>query len=316
PLEGLHHQAISMASTMALLLIAPVIMILMECGHTFGDGGMLVAALDAQASQENGAAASSSSTVVATSSSDLSFSGRLWHRRTSAGVEEPGTNDWDGSLATMDEQGKLHLTISRNAQGGWSCTEVLLPLTLGYGTYTVQTVQVSSPINGMHENVVLGLFTYADDPQSELSNPHREFDVEVAKWGVASDATNTQYAVQPYQLPGQRLRFTVAGQDSTTHTMPWSPSFVSWTSTSASSGAVLQTWSFESSPEVGAVPSPSSEVFHINLWLFRASLPQDHADVEVVIDSFSLTPLKAPGRKLLSLQRYPRHHRPRSASSP
>ncbi|GBG89362.1 hypothetical protein CBR_g49072 [Chara braunii] len=283
---------------MGLLLIAPVIMILVACGHPLRNGGMLATALDAQASQFAAAAASSSSTVGAASSSDLSFSGRLWHRRTSAGVEEPGPNHWDGSLATVDEQGKLHLTIFRNAQGGWSCAEV------------------SSPINGLHENVLLGLFTYADDAQSELSNPHREFDVEVAKWGVASDATNTQYAVQPYQLPGQRLRFTVAGQDSAIYTMTWSPSSVSWTSTSASSGAVLQTWSFESSPEVGAVPSPGSEVFHINLWLFEASLPQDHADVEVVIDSFSFTPLKAPGRKLLSLQRLRRHRGQRSASSP
>ncbi|GBG89366.1 hypothetical protein CBR_g49076 [Chara braunii] len=297
---------------MGLLLIAPVIMILVACGHPLGNGGMLATALDAQASQGAAAAASSSSTVGAASSSDLSFSGRLWHRRTSAGEEEPGPNRWDGSLATVDEQGKLHLTISRNAKGGWSCAEVLLPSSLGYGTYTVR---VSSPINGLHENVVLGLFTYADDAQRELSNPHREFDVEVAKWGVASDTTNTQYAVQPYQLPGQRLRFTVAGQDSTIHTMTWSPSSVSWTSTSASSGAVLQTWSFESSPEVGAVPSPGSEVFHINLWLFEASLPQHHADVEVVIDS-SFTPLKAPGRKLLSLQRLRRHRGQRSASSP
>ncbi|GBG89363.1 hypothetical protein CBR_g49073 [Chara braunii] len=303
----------SMVSTMALLLIAAVIMILMACGHTFGDGGMLVAALDAQASQENGAAAASSSTVIAASSSDLSFSGRLWHRRTSAGVEEPGPNHWDGRLATVDEQGKLHLTICRNAQGGWSCTEVLLASSLGYGTYTVQ---VSSPINGLHKNVMLGLFTYADDAQSELSNTHREFDVDVAKWGVASEATNIQYAIQPYQLPGQRLCFTVAGQDSTIHAMTWSPSSVSWTSTSSSSGVVLETWSFGSSPEVGAVPSPGGEVFHINLWLFGASLPEDRTDVEVVIHDFSFTPLKAPGRKLFSHQRYPRHHRPRSSSSP
>ncbi|GBG45437.1 hypothetical protein CBR_g78903, partial [Chara braunii] len=289
------------------------IMIRVACGHPLGNGAMLTTALDAQASQGAAAAASSSSTVGAASSSDLSFSERLWHRRTSAGVEEPGPNHWDGSLATVDEQGKLHLTISRNAQGGWSCAEVLLPSSLGYGTYTVQ---VSSPINSLHENVVLGLFTYADDAQSELSNPHREFDVEVAKWGVASDTTNTQYAVQPYQLPGQRLLFTVAGQDSTMHTMTWSPSSVSWTSTSASSGAVLQSWSFESSPEVGAVPPPGSEVFHINLWLFEASLPQDHADVEVVIDAFSFTPLKAPGQKLLSLQRLRRRRGQRSASFP
>ncbi|GBG78338.1 hypothetical protein CBR_g26367 [Chara braunii] len=270
---------------------------------------MIVTAYGAQASQ---AVASSSPTVAAASSSSVRFSGRDWNTRTSTEVEEPGPNHWDGSLATVDEQGKLHLKISKNGQGGWSCAEVFLPSSLGYGTYTVK---VSSPTNDLHENAVLGLFTYADVAQSELSNPHREFDVEVAKWGVASDITNTQYAVQPYQLPGQRLRFAVPGPEATVHAMTWSPNELSWTSTSASSSALLQSWSFESTPEVGAVPPPGTEVFHINLWLYEASLPQDHADVEIVIDSFSFEPLKAPSRKLLSLQLRSGRPRRRSPSS-
>ncbi|GBG78335.1 hypothetical protein CBR_g26364 [Chara braunii] len=277
---------------------------LMGCGHRLGDGGIIVTAYSAPPSQP---AAASSPTVAAAYSSSVRFSGRDWNTRTSTGVEEPGPNHWDGSLATVDEQGKLHLKISNNKEGGWSCAEVFLPSSLGYGTYTVR---VSSPTNDLHENVVFGLFTYADVAQSELSNPHREFDVEVAKWGVASDSTNTQYAVQPYQLPGQRLRFTVPGPEATVHAMTWSPNGLSWTSTSASSGALLQSWSFKSTTEVGAVPPPGTEVFHINLWLYEASLPEDHADVEIVVNSFSFQPLKTPSRKLLSLQ----HHRHRSAA--
>ncbi|GBG78337.1 hypothetical protein CBR_g26366 [Chara braunii] len=276
---------------------------LVGCGHPFG-GGTIVKAYGAPASQ---AAAASSPTVGAASSSTVRFSGRDWNTRTSTGVEEPGPNRWDGSLATVDEQGRLHLKISKNVQGGWSCADVFLPSSLGYGTYTVR---VSSATNDLHENVVFGLFTYADVAQSELSNPHREFDVE-----VASNITNTQYAVQPYQLPGQRLRFSVPGPDATIHAMTWSPNERSWTSTSASSGAHLQSRSFESTPEVGAVPPPGTEVFHINLWLYEASLPQDHADVEIVLDSFSFEPLKAPSRKLLSLQRHSGHRRRRSESS-
>ena len=60
--------------------------------------------------------------------------------------------------------------------GKWVCAEVVLQQTLGYGTYRFY---LDSPVDSLDPNVVLGLFTWNDDPAFN----NRELDIEFARWG-------------------------------------------------------------------------------------------------------------------------------------
>ncbi|MDQ4089270.1 MAG: hypothetical protein M3163_03045 [Actinomycetota bacterium] len=50
------------------------------------------------------------------------------------------------------------------------------------------------PGGRLDPNVVLGLFSWSDDPAYN----YREIDIEVARWGDVAGDTNAQYVVQPW----------------------------------------------------------------------------------------------------------------------
>ena len=52
--------------------------------------------------------------------------------------------------------------------------------------------EVQGPIGDLDPNVVLGLFTWSDDPAYD----HRELDIELARWGNPL-APNGQFRLQP-----------------------------------------------------------------------------------------------------------------------
>src|SRR5437773_1501268 len=83
---------------------------------------------------------------------------------------------------------RLHLKITHSG-GTWQCAEINSERTLGYGKYIFQ---LDSPPD-FDPNVVLGLFTWSDN--NAFNN--REIDIEIARWGDASDLTNAQFVVQP-----------------------------------------------------------------------------------------------------------------------
>jgi hypothetical protein len=75
----------------------------------------------------------------------------------------------------VDNEGHLHLRIDHR-DDRWSCAEVISTRSFGYGTYRFD---LDSHIDCLDPQVVLGLFTWNDDP----SYNHREIDIEVARWG-------------------------------------------------------------------------------------------------------------------------------------
>jgi hypothetical protein len=207
----------------------------------------------------------------------LSFSGYTWDVKSSAGQVGPGPNYFsDGNENVwVDPTGRLHLKIT-SANGRWYCAEVVNQESLGRGVYAWT---LESPVDRFDPNVVLGLFTWNDEP----TNNHRELDVEFARWGDGADPTNGQFVVQPYDHLGALLRITQpAGVASSRHGFTWGATSVEF----SSSSAAPRTWSYRGND----VPQPGGEHVRMNLWLFGGATPTDGQEIEVVISRFDFRP--------------------------
>lgn len=206
----------------------------------------------------------------------IEFSGYTWQVKSSAGAVGPGPNVFSDSTSGVwvDGSGRLHLKITYS-KGRWRCAEVINTQSLGLGRYTFE---LDSRVDGLDPNVVLGLFTWSDDP----AYANRELDIEFSRWGNAADPTNGQYVVQPYDGAGHLLRVTQAAVASSTHSFDWEPGSVAF----AGSAAAPSAWTYAGAD----VPPPGSEHARMNLWLFRGAPPTDGRAVEVVVKRFSFTP--------------------------
>jgi hypothetical protein len=207
----------------------------------------------------------------------ISFAGYSWAVKSSAGKVGPGPNYFSSSPSNVwvDSAG-LHMKITRSG-GRWYSAEVILQRNLGYGTYRWT---LGSSVGSLDRNVVLGLFTW-DDANTDN---HRELDVEVAKWGNASDPTNAQYVVQPYDAAGHLVRWTQPTTAPTSQAFTWTPSSVAFETKAGAS--TIQSWTFTGS----GVPRPGGENARINLWLYQGRAPANGQPVEVVISNFEFIP--------------------------
>jgi hypothetical protein len=217
--------------------------------------------------------------------------GRLWHVKDSGGaLWGPGPNVWSDAPGNVrvDGDDRLHLRIDRQ-QGRWRCAEVTditadpAVSTPGFGTYRFQ---VAGRLDQLDANIVLGLFTWDDDPAS-AALAHREIDFEAARWGNAADPTNAQYVVQPWDATDHLLRFTIpAGDTPTTHEFTWLPDrvdFRSWVGVSTepqTPGDLIASYSYEG-PDVP--PAGGTEHVHLNLWLVSGDAPTNGQPAEVVL---------------------------------
>ena len=114
----------------------------------------------------------------------------------------------------MDSQGNLHLRVT-NRSNEWQCAEVVTDRTFGYGSYRFE---LGSVVDDLNPSVVLGLFTWSDDP----AYTHREIDIECGRWADPGDVHNSQFVVQPWNLAGHLVRYTVpAGLTNSTHLFTW-----------------------------------------------------------------------------------------------
>lgn len=208
--------------------------------------------------------------------STISFSGHDWTVKDHSRKIGPGPNFFSASNVSVID-GQLHLRIAQSGRK-WTTAEVILNGSFGYGTYTWTIA--SAP--DFDPNVVLGMFTWNDDP----AYAHREIDVEFARWGNAADPTNAQYVVQPWDAPDHDHRWTQEpGLTGTVHSFTWAEGRVEFESRTAT-GTLLASYAYDGAD----VPIPGGENPRINLWLFRGSAPTDGQPVEVVFDSFVYAP--------------------------
>jgi hypothetical protein len=235
-----------------------------------GDGILAIARVDGDTSRH---------AVHAT----LNFSGYDWIVRAAPSGRGGVENNFDPKNAFTDPDGALHLRIS-GPPGGWTCAEVNLTRSLGYGTYRFVVRDTSK----LDPAAVFGIFTW--DGAAAAEN-HRELDIEVSRW---SDPTgkDTQYVVQPFYAPANVERFT-SPPGVLTHSFHWEPGKATFTTVRGSEAGVAAN---NKHPEpvaehvfTSGVPSPGSESVHINLYVAgrRGTLENG---TEVVIEKFEYLP--------------------------
>jgi hypothetical protein len=175
----------------------------------------------------------------------------------------------------IDAQGFLHLRIAHSADG-WTCAEMNLSRSLGYGSYSF--VERGGP--ALEPGTVLGLFTY---DHSGVGSGHREIDIELSQWGDPA-IKNAQFVIQPYNVPANVFRYVSPAGPTHTHSFRWEAGRVSF-KTVESSGRVVAEHAFTS-----GIPSPGLETVHLNLYIYgRARIPQKNG-AEVVIEKFQYLP--------------------------
>src|SRR5579859_1018380 len=120
----------------------------------------------------------------------LHFSGYDWEVRTISADRGGMNNLYDADNAWTDASGALHLRITKKGDR-WSCAELELTRSLGYGTYIV----VVRDTTRLEPAAVLSLNTFDDWGGDQH---YRELDIEFGRWGDAASKSNAQYGLQPF----------------------------------------------------------------------------------------------------------------------
>jgi hypothetical protein len=210
----------------------------------------------------------------------LHFSGYDWKVRTIASDRGGLNNLYDGDNAWTDSTGAMHLRIRKTA-GRWSCAEVVLTRSLGYGTYIV-VVQDTSHIEPA---AVLGLTTFDDWGGDQH---YREMDVEMSKWGDAESPNNAQYGIQPFFVPGNVVPFK-APSGTLTHSLHWESGRASFKTVQGSS-MQLGTPVVAEHVFTSGVPTPGQETFQFLFYVVASDKSPLQKDHEVVIEKFEYLP--------------------------
>jgi len=210
----------------------------------------------------------------------LQFGGYEWRVRTISSDRGGLNNLYGGDNAWTDPSGALHLGIKKNA-GRWSCAELKLTQSLGYGTYTVVVRDTAH----LEPAAVLSMTTFDDDGGDQH---YREMDVEMGRAGDATNKDNAQYVVQPFYVPGNVASFT-APAGILTHSMHWESGRVSFRTvlgSSLQSGAPLVSEHVFTS----GVPSRGKEVLQLLFYVVASDKSPLQKEQEVVIEKFEYLP--------------------------
>ncbi len=211
----------------------------------------------------------------------IDFSGFTWRVRWKPSDRGGTSNPYDPKNVYTDAAGALHLQIVQRNQR-WSCSEVNLTRSLGYGTYTF-TVEDTSKLDPA---AVFGIFTwdYSTDEQN-----NREFDIDITRWGER-DNKNAEYVLQPSIVPSNISRF-IAPAGRLKHTIVWESGRVTMTSARASAShgeppAFKRVFTSE-------VPSPGSESVRMTFYVYSNRKRRAfgaRTGAEVIVDHFQYQP--------------------------
>jgi hypothetical protein len=204
----------------------------------------------------------------------LQFSGYDWHVRAAPSFRG-GNNHHVPANASVDQRDALHLRIT-GKPGNWSCAQVILTRSLGYGTYRLTLRDISD----LDPAAVLAMYTLSDAGAAAADRQPREWDIEISRWGDPS-AKNARYLVQPSYLntvPFEAPRGPVTFQ------AEWQSGRLRM-STMRGTGAPVFDHTFTS-----GVPIPGDEKFRIDFYDYqRGPQPLRHGS-EVVIEQFEYLP--------------------------
>jgi hypothetical protein len=258
-------------------------------------------------------------TLTATTQAEsFEWSGYRWQVRTSNNRPQgPGPNLFSDSKENVfvDDDGNLHLRITKNDQGKWVCAEASIVESLGYGTYEWE---LSSRYDTLASNAVVGLFTYSSPENiarqtkgvigNKVADTPHEIDIEfTGAWGDANVFyTSHDPDIKP---PSQGFYQALTG-DYTTHRFTWKPDSIHWESFNghvagqkSPSNAITEQREGDQKNKPATftyqgpvVPKDLDEKVIVNFWLFddksEVKSPTDGKPQEIIIHSFQFTPLE------------------------
>jgi hypothetical protein len=210
----------------------------------------------------------------------LKFSGYDWDVRTIASDRGGSNHPYSGDNAWTDGTGALHLRIAK-AAGDWSCAEVVLNHSLGYGTY----VLVVRDISHLEPAAVLSMTTFDEWGGEQY---YREMDVEVSRWGDVSSKKNAQYVIEPYYHPGNVYQF-FAPPGTLTYSMQWEAGHARFRTVHGNSQDPGEPAVSGHEFTLG-IPSPGRERLHLFFYVVASDKSQLQHDNEVVLEKFAYLP--------------------------
>lgn len=216
---------------------------------------------------------------IPASEKSIHFSGYDWIVRAAGSNRGGEPNAFSTHNAWTDSKGYLHLRMAIE-DGHWTCAEVNLNHSLGYGSYRF----VVEDSTHLPPSAVVGLFTMDEARTSIIEN---ELDIELSRWGKPQ-SRNSQYLVQPYYVPENVSRFsTPAGV--VTHSFRWESGKADFASVR---GPVIRPDSraFAEHVFTSGIPAAGVQTAHIDLYDFHHSQSHLQEPVEVVIEKFEYFP--------------------------
>jgi hypothetical protein len=218
--------------------------------------------------------------IILAPTKPLKFSGYDWDVRTIQSDRGGSNHPYRGDNAWTDSTGALHLRISQTSND-WSCAEVVLNRSLGYGTY----VLVVRDISHLEPAAVLSMTTFDDWGGEQY---YREMDVEVSRWGDASSKNNAQYVIEPYYHPDNVYQF-VAPSGTLTYSMQWESGHAKFKTVRGKSlgkGApAISEHEFTS-----GIPTPGQERLQLFFYVVASDKNPLQHNNEVVLEKFEYLP--------------------------
>lgn len=212
----------------------------------------------------------------------VNFSGYQWRVRKVPSNRGGTRNPYDPNNVYVDKSGALHLRIvQRNGQ--WTCSEVNVTRSLGYGTY-VFTVEDTSSLDPA------AFFTIFTWDHSSTQGNHGEFDINISRRGSPqNENANAQFTVQPAFLPLNMSRFKAPG-GKLKHTVVWEEGRVTMITEEVSrrENRLISKHVF-----TDEVPRPVDESVRMALYAYydrNRKLPTIQRNAEVVVDHFEFLP--------------------------
>lgn len=210
----------------------------------------------------------------------LKFSGYDWRVRMIASDKGGMNNLYDPDNAQTDASGALHMQIKKKSDT-WSCAEIFLDRSFGYGTYSV-TVRDTSHLEPA---AAFSMFTF---DESAGDQRFREMDVEVHGRGRAANENNAQYAIQPFYIPGNLFSF-VTPPGTVTYVLRWEPGHATFkTFRGRSSGAGAQPVSEHEFTY--AIPGPGQAKLRLIFFAVASDKTPLQKPSEIVVESFEYLP--------------------------
>jgi hypothetical protein len=208
----------------------------------------------------------------------LRFAGYEWNVR-AAPSDRGGPNKFDPANAWTDGDGALHLRIA-GSPGLWTCAELSLTQSFGYGLYSFTVDDVST----LDPAARFAIFTW-DGPA--VAQYGREMAITIGRHGERPE-DNARYIVEPIDVPANRSTF-FAPAGLLTHQMRWEPDRVAFRTFRGARGG-SDARPIAEHVFTSGVPGAGNETIRFSLYVLQNSPTPMQKPAEIVVRRFAFEP--------------------------